>query len=174
MPHVVLPDGPEKVKIVKVTAAEKRAVDEYNRDKTVKSALENPAIPLAIAALSVGGIAGFKLVEFLKTLTLPSLPDLADIAEDTAKAVVDAAVDKVTDPFLVNTPEEKRKFATDALACWNANPIANYPAWKGGTIGRNIAVTNCLRKKGHTLEIIGEFISGGQAAYAEIITEGLQ
>ena len=107
MPHVVLPDGPEKVKIVKVTAAEKRAVDEYNRDKTVKSALENPAIPLAIAALSVGGIAGFKLVEFLKTLTLPSLPDLADIAEDTAKAVVDAAVDKVCLLYTSDAADER-------------------------------------------------------------------
>ena len=174
MPFVAVPDGPDKIKILKVTTAEKQAVDDYNRLQTTKTLFENPALPIAGAAIVIGGIGGFKLWEFFQTLNLPSLPDLAQLTADTGAAVVDAAVDKITDPFLVTTPEEKTKFATDALACWRAHPLENYPFYVGGLIARNLAVTNCLRKKGHTLEIIGEFITGGQSAYAEIIEEGLR
>ena len=103
MPFALIPEGFE---LVKVTKAQEQAVQKYYNQDRINSLLENPAIPLAVAAASLTGIAGLKLKDYLVSLQLNEKVDTF-IDEKTNQVK-----DIIIDPFVLD-PTEKSKFLKD-------------------------------------------------------------
>ena len=92
MPFALIPEGFE---LVKVTKAQEQAVQKYYNQERINSLLENPAIPLAVAAASLTGIAGLKLKDYLVSLQLNEKVDklakeLAGLAPETMQFGLEA------------------------------------------------------------------------------------
>jgi len=147
MPFALIPEGFE---LVKVTKAQEQAVQKYYNQERINSLLENPAIPLAIAAASLTGIAGLKLKDYLVSLQLnEKIDDFIDTTTDKVK-------DIVIDPFVLD-PTEKSKFIKDFQAC-----LEKHKSLKDNALTRlafGPRVTACMIGKGYTSEIIGESLA---------------
>ena len=94
MPFALIPEGFE---LVKVTKAQEQAVQKYYNQERINSLLENPAIPLAIAAASLTGIAGLKLKDYLVSLQLNEKVD--DFIDNTTDKVKDIIIDPFVKGF---------------------------------------------------------------------------
>ncbi len=147
MPFALIPKGFE---LVKVTKAQEQAVQKYYNQERINSLLENPAIPLAVAAASLTGIAGLKLKDYLVSLQLNEKVDTF-IDEKTNQVK-----DIIIDPFVLD-PTEKSKFLKDFNAC-----LEKHKGLKDNALTRlafGPRVTACMIGKGYTSEIIGEALA---------------
>jgi len=147
MPFALIPEGFE---LVKVTKAQEQAVQKYYNQERINSLLENPAIPLAVAAASLTGIAGLKLKDYLVSLQLNEKVDTF-IDEKTNQLK-----DIIIDPFVLD-PTEKSKFLKDFNAC-----LEKHKGLKDNALTRlafGPRVTACMIGKGYTSEIIGEALA---------------
>jgi len=147
MPFALIPEGFE---LIKVTKAQEQAVSKYYNQQRINSLLENPAIPLAVSAASLTGVAGLKLKDYLVSLQLNEKVD--DFIDNTTDKVKDIIVD----PFVLD-PSEKSKFISDFQKC-----LEKHKGLKNNAITRlafGPRVTACMIGKGYTSEIIGEALS---------------
>lgn len=147
MPFALIPEGFE---LVKVTKAQEQAVQKYYNQERINSVLENPAIPLAIAAASLTGIAGLKLKDYLVAADITSKVDNF-IDEKTSQVK-----NFIVDPFVVDKSEQD-KFVKDFNAC-----LETHKGLKDNALTRlafGPRVTACMIGKGYTSEIIGEALS---------------
>jgi len=133
-------------KVEKVTASQKKAVDQYEWQQGFKQILQNPTLPLAIAAAATFGVAGLKLRDWIISLRISE--KVEEFVDETTEKVKDIVVD----PFTIDQTEQTR-FTSDLMACLN-----KYSSYKDNILKKALfgpLVTTCMIRKGWTSEIIG-------------------